>query len=131
MPNFKEMAELLDRPVDDVAADPVAALTEAVSRLRVTVTLRGPETWTSAPGERVYHDEGGSSGLATSGSGDVLAGAITGLAARGADPLTAALWATHLHAAAGDRCSAQRGSNGYLARELLDELAPAMATLVG
>jgi ADP-dependent NAD(P)H-hydrate dehydratase len=131
MPNHKEMAELLDRSVEDVAGDPASALTEAVDRLGVTVTLRGPETWTSAPGERIYHDEGGSSGLATSGSGDVLAGAITGLAARGADPLTAALWATHLHFTAGARCSARRGSIGYLARELLDELAPALATLAG
>lgn len=131
MPNHKEMAELLDRPLDAVAADPVAAVTEAVDRLGVTVTLRGPETWTSAPGERIFRDGGGSSGLATSGSGDVLAGAITGLAARGADPLTAALWATSSHFAAGARCAARVGAVGYLARELLDELAPAMTTLVG
>jgi hydroxyethylthiazole kinase-like uncharacterized protein yjeF len=131
MPNHKEMGELLDRPIEEVAADPVAAVTEAVDRLGVTVTLRGPQTWTSAPGERVYRDEGGSSGLATSGSGDVLAGVITGLAARGADPLTAALWATQLHVAAGARCAARLGALGYLARELLDELPPAMSTLVG
>src|SRR5687768_16655511 len=73
MPNHKEMAELLDRPIEEVAADPVSAVTEAVDRLGVTVTLRGPQTWTSASGERIYHEEGGSSGLATSGSGDVLA----------------------------------------------------------
>jgi NAD(P)H-hydrate repair Nnr-like enzyme with NAD(P)H-hydrate dehydratase domain len=131
MPNPKEMAELLDRPIEEVAADPVSAVTEAVDRLGVTVTLRGPQTWTSASGERIYHEEGGSSGLATSGSGDVLAGAITGLAARGADPLTAVLWATQLHVAAGARCAARLGGVGYLARELLDELPPAMSTLLG
>ncbi|WP_456824509.1 NAD(P)H-hydrate dehydratase [Cellulomonas sp. P5_E12] len=70
-------------------------------------------------------------GLATSGSGDVLAGALIGILARGADPAQAACWATHLHAAAGDRLATRIGTLGYLARELpnelptlLDELAP-------
>jgi ADP-dependent NAD(P)H-hydrate dehydratase len=70
-------------------------------------------------------------GLATSGSGDVLAGLITGLAARGADPLTASLWANHLHRAAGDRCAAARGTFGFLARELLDETPLALRALSG
>lgn len=61
-------------------------------------------------------------GLASSGSGDVLAGAVTGLLARGAGPGQAACWGTHLHASAGDRLAARVGPLGFLARELLDEL---------
>ena len=64
----------------------------------------------------------GHSGLGTSGSGDVLAGALVGLLARGVDPAQAACWATYLHAAAGDRLAARVGSLGFLARELLDQL---------
>jgi hydroxyethylthiazole kinase-like uncharacterized protein yjeF len=131
MPNPKEMAELLGRPVDQVTADPAGALTDAVDRLGTTVTLRGPETWTTAPGGPLFRDETGNPGLAMSGSGDVLAGAIAGLAARGADPLTATLWATHLHGIAADRCAARLGELGYLARELLDELPLAQRALGG
>ena len=69
----------------------------------------------------------GHSGLGTSGSGDVLAGAVVGLLARGADPTQAACWATHLHAAAGDRLTARIGQLGFLARELADTL-PAVLT---
>jgi hydroxyethylthiazole kinase-like uncharacterized protein yjeF len=64
----------------------------------------------------------GHSGLGTSGSGDVLAGALAGLLARGVPAAQAACWATYLHAAAGDRLAARVGSLGFLARELLEEL---------
>ena len=62
---------------------------------------------------------GGGVGLATGGSGDVLAGIAAGLAARGAEPLAATLWAVWLHGEAGRRCAEQIGPLGFLARELL------------
>jgi len=49
----------------------------------------------------------------------VLAGLAAGLAARGADPLAATLWAVWLHGEAGRRCGEQIGPLGFLARELL------------
>ncbi len=129
MPNPGEMCSLIDMTIEEVVDDPRSALEEAVGRLGVPVTLRGTQTWTAAPGSPIYMDEAGNPGLATSGSGDVVAGTIVGLAARGADPLTAALWATHLHAMAGERCAARIGEFGYLARELLDELPAALRDL--
>jgi len=69
----------------------------------------------------------GNPGLGTSGSGDVLAGAVTGLLARGASGQQAMCWATYLHATAGDRLAARVGRLGFLARELLAEL-PAILT---
>lgn len=129
MPNPAEMAEIMGCPLDEVIDDPLAALSAAVDRLGVTVTLRGTQTWTAGPGTQAFRDDGGNAGLATSGSGDVLAGAITGLAARGADPLTATIWATHLHGSAAERCAARLGEFGYLARELLDELPLASQAL--
>ncbi|MCU1405058.1 MAG: hypothetical protein JWQ43_1361, partial [Glaciihabitans sp.] len=64
----------------------------------------------------------GTVGLGTSGSGDVLAGAVAGLCARGASPAQATVWATHVHAAAGDRLAVQVGPLGFLASELLGQL---------
>jgi hydroxyethylthiazole kinase-like uncharacterized protein yjeF len=129
MPNPKEMAVLLDRDVDQVLADPRGALASAIDRFGATVTLRGADTLTAAPGQPCYLDQSGCAGLGTGGSGDVLAGAIAGLAARGADPLTATVWANHLHGVAGQRCSARIGPVGFLARELLDELPAAVLAL--
>lgn len=102
--------------------------------MAVAVALRlgaavacGP--WVTGPGQPLYRHDIGDVGLATSGSGDVLAGVVGGLCARGCDAITAALLATHLHGLAGRRLSRRTGRLGYLARELLDELAPALATV--
>jgi NAD(P)H-hydrate repair Nnr-like enzyme with NAD(P)H-hydrate dehydratase domain len=77
----------------------------------------------------MYVDRSGNAGLATSGSGDVLAGLLAGLAARGADPLQAVVWAAHVHGLAGDRLAARIGAVGYLARELLDEIPGVLTSL--
>ena len=118
-PNAKEASALLDGDdVDDTASARIAHRYDAVVSCAGTVAAPDGRTWAVSTGEN---------GLATSGSGDVLAGALVGLLARGADPAQAACWATHLHAAAGDRLAARVGRVGYLARELVDEL-PAVLT---
>jgi hydroxyethylthiazole kinase-like uncharacterized protein yjeF len=88
-------------------------LTGAVVALRSTVVSPEGAAWV---------DGSGNAGLGTSGSGDVLAGAIAGLAARGASPDQATVWGVHLHAEAGERLAVRVGALGFLARELLDEL---------
>jgi NAD(P)H-hydrate repair Nnr-like enzyme with NAD(P)H-hydrate dehydratase domain len=70
----------------------------------------------------MWQHEGGNVGLASSGSGDVLAGIIAGLAARGATLEQASCWGVALHALAGERLAARIGLLGYLARELPDEI---------
>lgn len=121
-PNPGEMEDLVGGPIDD-PADTVATLS---ARTGATVALRGPETWITAPGAPVFVFRGGHSGLATSGSGDVLSGVVGGLAAQGADPLTAVLHAVVAHGRAGHRAAERIGTVGFLARELLDELPAAL-----
>jgi hydroxyethylthiazole kinase-like uncharacterized protein yjeF len=117
-PNLVEAGILLGRDVQDAAHGVV----EIADRYPAAVTCFGE---VARDGDR-WHVEGGGSGLGTSGSGDVLAGAVAGLLARGADAAQAAVWATYAHAMAGDRLSARIGSVGYLARELADELSIAL-----
>lgn len=81
------------------------------------------------PDGRQWVNETGSVGLGTSGSGDVQAGLVLGLLGRGASPEQAAAWGQYVHATAGDRLVITRGRVGFLARELLDEVPSAMATL--
>ncbi len=130
MPNPKEAGRMLDLDADpEEGLDPGACLLAAVDRFGCVVTVRGGETWTAQPGGPTYRDRSGVVGLATSGSGDVLAGLIAGLAARGADALTAVLWATEVHGRAGQRCTVRSGPVGFLARDLLDEVGPALVEL--
>ena len=124
MPNPGEMALLLEVDHDEVEDEPEAIVRRAVDRLGCVVTLRGGDAWTAGPGSAVYLDRSGTSGLATSGSGDVLGGLIAGYAARGAPALDAVLWGTHVHRMAAMRCAERVGEIGFLARELLDEIGP-------
>ncbi|HUP85431.1 MAG TPA: NAD(P)H-hydrate dehydratase [Acidimicrobiales bacterium] len=128
-PNAAEAATLARCEVDDVNADPLQTAQRLVDELGVVVSLKGATTYTCAPDGRVFADEAGNVGLGTSGSGDVVAGAIGGLAARGADPLQAAVFGIHVHAAAGDRLAERVGPLGYLARELAPEFPSILAEL--
>lgn len=116
-PNLNEAARLLDR--DRIEPERALAAAEAIAtRYRATVSCQG---LVAAADGSTWELSTGTGGLATSGSGDVLAGAIGGVWARGATSEQAACWGTHLHAAAGDRLAARVGPLGFLARELLDE----------
>ena len=81
-------------------------------------------------GEMFRYPEG-EVGLATSGSGDILAGILVGLLARGATLDQAAVWAVYLHGAAGNRLKRRIGAVGFLARELSDEIPVLMNGLAG
>ncbi|MCA1616077.1 MAG: NAD(P)H-hydrate dehydratase, partial [Acidobacteria bacterium] len=95
-----------------------------------TVALKGRETFVAAPGvPEVFVNRAGNVGLATSGSGDTLAGLVAGLAARGADPVRAAVWGVHIHALAGERLARRVGPLGYLARELPGEFPAVISDL--
>ncbi|WP_263730097.1 NAD(P)H-hydrate dehydratase [Cellulomonas sp. SG140] len=106
--------------------DPAEAAAEAARRYGAVVACGGQ---LAAPDGRAWRSGTGASGLGTSGSGDVLAGAIAGLLAGGADPAQAACWGVWLHGSAGDRLAARVGLTGYLARELLDGLPAVLVEL--
>ncbi|HYF60735.1 MAG TPA: NAD(P)H-hydrate dehydratase [Burkholderiaceae bacterium] len=121
-PHAGEAAKLLGAERETIAADPHAAALEAARRFGATVAVKGARTAIAAPDGRAWLHEGGHVGLATSGSGDVLAGVVGGLAARGAPPERALAWGVALHARAGLRLAARLGPLGALAREIPDEI---------
>lgn len=128
-PHVGEMARLMDLMPEAIAADPLSVATRAAAALGAVVALKGGRTVIAAPDGRAWQYSQGRVGLATSGSGDTLAGVIAGLLARGAEPHAAAIWGVYLHGEAGNRLSATRGPVGFLARELLAEIPAIMAGL--
>ncbi|WP_227496945.1 NAD(P)H-hydrate dehydratase [Planctomonas psychrotolerans] len=121
-PNENEAGRLLERDVDDLDRD----VSEIAEKFGAVVTCMNS---IAHPDGRVWQSSSGFGGLATSGSGDVLAGAIAGVRARGASLEQAACWGTYLHAAAGDRLAARVGPLGFLARELATELPALLVEL--
>lgn len=118
-PNEEEAAILLGRDLGD---DSNADVSEIARTHDAVVTCYGA---VAAPDGRSWRVDEGGPGLGTSGSGDVLAGAIAGFAARGLEPHAAAVWGTWVHGHA-DRRLMSRVGLGYLARDLTSELTPAL-----
>ena len=118
--NLEEAAILLGR---EVGGDRAGDVLEIARRFDAVVNCYGI---VATPGGIAWEISAGGPGLGTSGSGDVLAGAITGFAARGAEPARAAVWGSWAHARAGDRLTVAMGI-GFLASELLPELPRAIA----
>jgi hydroxyethylthiazole kinase-like uncharacterized protein yjeF len=126
-PHAGEMATLLGTAREAVERDPLAAGREAAAAWQAVVAMKGACTFVVTPQGRAWSCDRGNVGLATSGSGDTLAGIVAGLLARGAPPLEATLWGVFLHGEAGARLARRQGLLGYLARELLAEVPPIMA----
>ncbi|MFP3547498.1 NAD(P)H-hydrate dehydratase [Rhizobium sp. SIMBA_035] len=118
-PHAGEMANLLGVDKAAVEADPTLAASRLTEEFGLIVIMKGSQTIITAP-DGIWRYEGGGVGLATSGSGDVLAGLVAGLAARGAEPLAAALWGVFLHGEAGSQLARKVGPLGFLAREIPD-----------
>ena len=122
LPHSGELASLLDCDEEEIERDPVACGRRAAERYRSLVLVKGPTSYVVTPGGEVWTHEGCTPGLGVSGSGDVLAGIVGGLLARGAKPLSALLWAVWLHGEAGAALTRRIGPIGFLAREIPDEL---------
>ncbi|MFC7531160.1 NAD(P)H-hydrate dehydratase [Actinoplanes sp. GCM10030250] len=120
-PNLVEAEHMLGRdPGDDLPG----AARELAERYGAVVSIYGH---IAAPGGGAWREESGDAGLGTSGSGDVRAGIVAGLLGRGSDPEQAACWAAYAHSMSGRRLAPRYGRVGFLARELVDEVAATIA----
>lgn len=122
-PNRSEAERLLG---DDVGDDLMAAAVAMADRYKSVVSCFGR---IAEPGGRTWWEQSGGPGLGTSGSGDVRAGIVAGLLARGADLAQAAAWAAYAHSTAAQRLAPRFGRLGFLARELIDEVPAVLAAI--
>ena len=127
LPHAGEMASLLECDPSEIEADPLAAGRTCAERYDSLVLVKGAQSHIVEPGGGSWKFSGGVPGLGVSGSGDVLAGIVGGLLARGAAPLTALLWAVWLHGEAGTVLSKKVGPVGFLAREIPGEIPALLA----
>ena len=116
-PNVAELAATLHQKEDEVDNDPLGATRKLASATGAVVLGGADDSYVATPQDDVWWQGSGSLGLATAGSGDVKAGAVVGLVARGATPQQAAAWGSWAHGQAGERLAADEP--GFLARDLL------------
>ncbi len=128
-PHPGEMRRLLDK--EELADDNVAVAREAAERWGQIVVLKGATTVIASPEGRIVVHTQGNPALATAGTGDVLAGAISGLVAQGLSPFDAATLGVYLHGAAGALVREEFGDMGAIASDLLAKLPKAAKALRG
>jgi ADP-dependent NAD(P)H-hydrate dehydratase len=130
-PHGGEMAHLSGREKEDLEEAPAAIALRHAAAWNAVLALKGATTAIATPAGKLWTHRAQAPGLGTSGSGDVLAGLVAGLAARGAPPEQAAAWGVALHARCGEALARKQGRIGYLARELAAEVPAVMEALAG
>lgn len=128
-PHAGEMAHLTGEEKEELKEEPLAMARRTAAAWNAVVALKGATTTIARPDGVAWSHQLEAPGLGTSGSGDVLAGLVAGLAARGAPLEQAAAWGVALHARAGQALERRMGTLGYLARELAGEVPALMETL--
>lgn len=123
-PHAGEAARLLGRERHRVEADRLASARELADRSGAVVVLKGAGTIVAAPGAAPSVNSGGSSALATAGTGDVLTGTVAAFLSKGMAPGAAAIAAVAAHARAGEL--ADHG-DGTIASDVLEALPAALA----
>lgn len=126
-PHAGDLARLSGRQRDVVLQHPLMISREVAANLGAVVVLKGETTYVVSPDGRAWIHRRGPVGLAGAGFGEVLAGLIGGLLARGSDPLLASVWGVYLHAQAAARLGRIVGPLGFLAREMPAQVPAAMA----
>ena len=118
-PHPGEMARLTDHSPH---SDRLTTAQQSASQWNKTVILKGAYTVIATPNGHAALSPYSNPGLATAGTGDVLAGAIVGLLSQGATLPNAASLGVFLHAEAGQKVRSKLGHTGMIASDLLPQL---------
>jgi hydroxyethylthiazole kinase-like uncharacterized protein yjeF len=121
-PHPGEAARLLGSSAQHVQADRVSAVRTLAAGLRGVVVLKGARSLIARADGQVYVNPTGNPGMATGGTGDVLAGLCGALLAQGLTPEDAAITGTYAHGLAGDHAAERRGQLGLIASDLIEML---------
>ena len=126
-PHLGELAELLGVKVPQLRENLVAHARKAATDWRAILVVKSECTIVAFPNGQVYFTSKGNPAMATAGAGDVLAGAVAGMA-KEAGPEAAALLGVYLHGYAGD-IAAEEKAEGLMAGDILDKLPEARRRL--
>ncbi len=128
-PHPGEMARLVGCTVDDVQADRIGIARDFASAHKVYVVLKGYRTLIATPDAKIFINPTGSPGMATGGTGDVLAGMLAAWVAQLLDAEAACKIATYLHGAAGELADADEGEVSMTALDLATHIGDAVLEL--
>lgn len=128
-PHMKEMSRLTGTPVEELKADRIQILKDFISRYRITCVLKDSRTLIASEEKGIRMNLTGNSAMAKAGSGDVLAGVISGWMVQGKEAEDAAELGTYIHGLSGDLAKFEKGIYSVMARDLIEYISKALMKL--
>ena len=128
-PHPGEMARLVGCSVEDLQADRIGIATDFAKRHKLYLVLKGYRTLVVTPDAKVFVNPTGCPGMATGGTGDVLAGMLAAWLAQLLDAEAACRLAVYLHGSAGELADADSGEVSMTAGDLVDHIGDAILEL--
>ena len=128
-PHMKEMSRLTGISVEELKADRILILKDFSSRYRITCVLKDSRTLIASEEKGIRMNLTGNSAMAKAGSGDVLAGVISGWMVQGKEAEDAAELGTYIHGLSGDLAKFEKGVYSVMARDLIEYISKALMKL--
>ena len=128
-PHMKEMSRLTGTPVEELKEDRIQILKDFISRYRITCVLKDSRTLIASEEKGIRMNLTGNSAMAKAGSGDVLAGVISGWMVQGKEAEDAAELGTYIHGLSGDLAKFEKGVYSVMARDLIEYISKALMKL--
>jgi NAD(P)H-hydrate epimerase len=126
-PHPGEMARLTGKDASYIKKNRLIVAKDFANHYNAVVVLKGNNTIVAGPGEKKpYVNKTGNPGMATAGSGDVLAGVIAGFLAQGCGIFEASKLAVYTHGLAGDLAVKEKGEAGLIASDIIEKLPSAI-----
>ncbi len=129
-PHPGELSRLVGEDVKTIQKDRFAAAREAARRTRASVVLKGARTVIASPDRKLSLNPTGNPGMASAGTGDVLAGLIGGLWVQHIPAFNAAVLGTYLHGLAGDLAADDLTGFCLVAADLIEYMPEAFGTII-
>ncbi|WP_019553461.1 bifunctional ADP-dependent NAD(P)H-hydrate dehydratase/NAD(P)H-hydrate epimerase [Propionispira raffinosivorans] len=123
-PHLGELATLLNLSIEEIKEDLLEISRRAAAEYNAIFVVKSAKTIVVYPDGNLYITTTGNAGMATAGSGDVLAGTISALSAQGLLSYTAAIAGVYLHGFAGD-LAARAGMSGIIASDIVNAIPSA------
>ena len=129
-PHTMELSRIMELDVDYIEENRIQVSREFAEEVGAVLLLKGHHSIVTAPSLEQYINSTGNPGMASGGSGDVLAGIIAALAARGIDAEFAAAVGAYIHGYAGDIASTVYGQESLSANNILEYLPQAFCRIL-
>jgi len=125
-PHLGEMTRITNYNIKQIANDKINILQETSNKLNATIVLKEAHSLIGFPDKNVIVNLSGNNGMATAGSGDVLAGTIAAMFGLGLSLDDTVRIGVFIHGYAGDLAAKDKGEDGLVASDILNYLPAAL-----